>query len=384
MRQWKEVKLGEICDVRDGTHDSPKQCMIGHSLITSKNLKSGSIDFKNTYLISDSDFHQINKRSKVDKNDILYSMIGTVGEIAIVKSDLPFAIKNVGLFKCGGSIDLAKWIYYYMKSSIAQEELSAAQKGSTQPYISLGDLRDFPILLPPLIEQQAISNVLSSLDDKIDLMHRQNEILEAMADTLFRQWFIEEANEGWEEKPLSSIAQFLNGLACQKFIPENDVDKLPVLKIRELSNGISSDSDWATNKVDKEFIVQNGDVIFAWSASLMVKIWDGETCVLNQHLFKVTSTIYPKWFYLMWCKHHLDEFISIAQTHATTMGHIKRGDLDSAVVLIPPEEVLNDMSQIMAPIINKQIDNSKQIKVLNNLRNTLLPKLISGEVRIDI
>ncbi len=132
MSEWRECKLGDICDVRDGTHDSPKQSVDGYPLITSKNLKSGSIDIGNTYLISASDYDNINKRSKVDKYDILYSMIGTVGEIAIIKNEPSFAIKNVGLFKCNGNYDLAKWIYYYMKSSSAKEELIAAQKGSTQ------------------------------------------------------------------------------------------------------------------------------------------------------------------------------------------------------------------------------------------------------------
>jgi type I restriction enzyme S subunit len=193
---------------------------------------------------------------------------------------------------------------------------------------------------PPLPEQKAIAEVLSSLDDKIDLLHRQNKTLEQMAETLFRQWFVEEAQEDWGAKPLSSVANFLNGLACQKFPPKNSVDKLPVLKIKQLRNGFSDDSDWCTTEVKPEYIIENGDVIFSWSASLMVKIWDGEKCILNQHLFKVTSDDFPKWFYYLWSKHHLDEFVSISSSHATTMGHIKRSDLDDAMVLVPsPEEV---------------------------------------------
>jgi type I restriction enzyme S subunit len=203
-----------------------------------------------------------------------------------------------------------------------------------------------------------------------------------MAETLFRQWFVEEAKEEWESKPLSSIANFLNGLACQKFPPKNDMERLPVLKIKELSSGITENSDWATTEVKPEYIVKNGDVIFAWSASLMVKIWDGQDCILNQHLFKVTSVDYPKWFYLLWCKHHLDEFIAKAASHATTMGHIKRGDLDEAMVLIPSTKELEKMTLETEPLIEKIIANNKQIKLLVNLRDTLLPKLMSGEVTI--
>ena len=236
--------------------------------------------------------------------------------------------------------------------------------------------------LPTLKEQKAIAAVLSSLDDKIDLLHRQNKTIEAMAETLFRQWFVVDARADWEEKPLSKIASFLNGLACQKYPPKNEVDKLPVLKIRELSSGISDSSDWVSSDVKPEYIVATGDVIFAWSASLMVKIWDGECCILNQHLFKVTSEDYPKWFYFMWCKHHLDEFIAISASHATTMGHIKRGDLDAAMVLVPKDDDLQVMTIQMSALLNKQIAISKQIKTLKILRDTLLPKLMSGEVRV--
>ena len=123
-------------------------------------------------------------------------------------------------------------------------------------------------------------------------------------------------------------------------------------------------------------------MIFAWSASLMVKIWNGENCILNQHLFKVTSSNYPKWFYYFWCTQHLNEFIAKAASHATTMGHIKRGDLDTAMVLIPSPEELKEMTKTMQPMIDKIINNNIQIRTLSQLRDVLLPKLMSGEVRV--
>ena len=263
--------------------------------------------------------------------------------------------------------------------------LNQFAEGSSHPLVTQTLLNSIDIEIPTCqTEQSAISSVLSSFDDKIDLLRRQNKTLEAMAETLFRKWFVEEADERWEERPLSSIANFLNGLACQKYPPKNDKDKLPVLKIKELSSGITESSDWATSEVDPEYIVQAGDVIFSWSASLMVKIWDGEECILNQHLFKVTSDKFPKWFYYEWCKYHLAEFISISLSHATTMGHIKRGDLDSAMVLVPSEREISLMSEKMVPLLEKQISNAKQIRTLKKLRDTLLPKLMSGEVRVNV
>ena len=245
-------------------------------------------------------------------------------------------------------------------------------------------LKSLPVPLPSLREQEAITAVLASLDDKIDLLHRQNKTLESLAQTLFRHWFIDGAEDDWEERPLDEVADYLNGLACQKYPPENEAERLPVLKIKELRNGLSDQSDWATSNVSDEYIVENGDVIFSWSGSLMVKIWDGTSCVLNQHLFKVTSAEFPKWFYYLWTIYHLEKFIAIAASKATTMGHIKRGDLSNSMVLIPSQQELEKMDRAIAPLLDKLILNNRQIAKLTALRDTLLPKLMSGEVRVRL
>jgi type I restriction enzyme S subunit len=294
-------------------------------------------------------------------------------------ADSPFFVIDTAFYTKNKTEDLStEFLYQWFKCV----DINSMDSGSAIPSTSRDEVYDLNILLPPPAEQKAIAAVLSSLDDKIDLLHRQNRTLEVMGETLFRQWFVEGAGGAWEERPLSSIADFLNGLACQKYPPINEQEKLPVLKIRELSSGISESTDWATSEVKPEYIVEAGDVIFAWSASLMVKVWDGERCVLNQHLFKVTSHEFPKWFYLMWCKHHLAEFISISASHATTMGHIKRGDLDDAMVSVPSPDELKAMDEQMAPLLEKQVAIAKQRRMLEKLRDLLLPKLMSGEVRV--
>lgn len=169
----------------------------------------------------------------------------------------------------------------------------------------------------------------------------------------------------------------MNGLACQKLPPHNDKDRLPVLKIKELKEGISQASDWATSEIDSQYIVENGDVIFAWSASLMVKMWNGGQCVLNQHLFKVTSQIYPKWFYYFWCKYHLQDFIAIANAHATTMGHIKRQDLDLAMCVVPDTQSLQTIDKEIAPLLQKININSQQIQNLQAMRDMLLKAIFA-------
>lgn len=313
------------------------------------------------------------------KKTLCITIAANIAELAILSFDACFPDSVLGFIPDKDKVDL-DFIYYTLTHF--QRELKHIGEGSVQDNINLGTFQDLLFPIPPLLEQKAIAAVLSSLDDKIDLLHRQNAALETMAETLFRQWFVFEAKEYWKERTLSSIANFLNGLACQKYPPQNELEKLPVLKIKDLSSGLSESSDWVSSKVKPEYIVEAGDVIFAWSASLMIKVWNGEQCVLNQHLFKVTSTEFPKWYYLMWCKHHLAEFISISSSHATTMGHIKRGDLDAAMVLVPGKVELDEMSQQMTPLLNKQIAIAKQMKTLEKIRDTLLPKLMSGEVRV--
>ena len=309
-------------------------------------------------------------------------VIGRVGAYcgATYYEDCPIWVSDNALAAKSKGHHVAKYLYYFLKNM----DLNQHAGGSSHPLVTQTLLNSLEVeyTISPS-EQKTIASVLSSLDDKIDLLYRQNKTLEAMAETLFRQWFVEEVKEDWKEKPLDMIAEYLNGVACQKYPPKNNVDRLPVLKIKELRNGFTENSDWATTDVDEAYIVQSGDVIFSWSGSLMVKIWDGRKCVLNQHLFKVTSDKYPKWFIYLWTKCHLDKFIAIAESKATTMGHIKRKDLSHSMVLVPTEPELNNMNTIVCPIIDKIILNNAQLGTLEKIRNTLLPKLMSGEVRVE-
>src|SRR5690625_234354 len=382
MREWKEITLAEIVTLIGG--GTPKTSVSEYwggqipwlSVVDFNNGKKYVFDTEKK--ITEKGLE--NSSTKLlEKGDIIISARGTVGVVAMLGKQMAFNQSCYGVRANKNSTN--EYVYYLLKDRISN--FLQFSHGGVFDTITRDTFKEIDILLPPLPEQRAIAAILSSLDDKIDLLQRQNQTLEQMAETLLRQWFVEEADEGWEERPLSSIATFLNGLACQKFPPKNDVDKLPVLKIRELRNGISENSDWCTTEVDENYIVENGDVIFSWSASLMIKIWDGETCILNQHLFKVTSDEFPKWYFYLWSKLHLDQFVAIARAHATTMGHIKRGDLDEAMVLTPSEDEINDMSIHFEPIIDKIIMNNKQIRTLTALRDTLLPKLMSGEVRVQ-
>ena len=386
MSEWQDLKFSDVLVdeaisygiVQPGSHTDVDFVPI----IRVNNIKNGYIKTDDVLNVSSS-IERKYQRTRLVGGELLITVVGSVGECAIVPNTLEGwnVARAVSVARIKDTFD-TKFIKYCFKTEDVKFQMYGNTNDTVQPTLNLSSLKAITLNLPSHNEQKAIAAVLSSLDDKIDLLHRQNRTLEAMAETLFRQWFVVEAQEDWQERPLSSTANFLNGLACQKYPPKNAIDKLPVLKIKELSGGVSESSDLASTDIKPEYIVERGDVIFAWSASLMVKVWNGEKCILNQHLFKVTSEEFPKWFYLMWCKHHLAEFISISSSHATTMGHIKRGDLDVATVLIPNPNELEIMSTKMTPLLNKQIANQKQIRTLETLRDTLLPKLMSGEVRV--
>ena len=167
--------------------------------------------------------------------DVVFTSKGTVGRFAFVRPDTPQFLYSPQLCfwrSLNKNLINSRWLYYWMCSrEFYKQYIEVSEQTDMAAYVNLRDQRKMKINLPPLPEQKAIASVLSSLDDKIDLLHRQNKTLEAMAETLFRQWFVEEAKEDWEAKPLSSIAGFLNGLACQKFPSRNELEKLPVLKI---------------------------------------------------------------------------------------------------------------------------------------------------------
>lgn len=180
---------------------------------------------------------------------------------------------------------------------------------------------------------------------------------------------------------LLDIADYLNGLAMQKF-PALDGDAgLPVLKIKELGQQeCDMNSDRCSKSIPDQYIIKDGDIIFSWSGTLLVDFWCGGRCGLNQHLFKVSSENYPDWFIYFWTKHHLDRFIRIAKDKAVTMGHIKRGDLGKAEVIIPEESFMKTVDTEIGPLISEYVERRIENRKLKMLRDSLLPELMSDKL----
>lgn len=277
------------------------------------------------------------------------------------------------------------FVYYLM--TLVGKELNYLSKTSTAvPIINKSSFSNYEVEVPDLKKQEKIASILSSLDDKIELNRRINGNLEQQAQALFNHYFIERPDLLGKYKigNLTEIANYLNGLAMQRFRPQMKENGIPVLKIKELGQGYTdASSDICSKNIADEYKVHNGDVIFSWSGTLMVKIWCGGLCGLNQHLFKVTSEIYPKWFYYFWTKHHLNKFIRIAQDKAVTMGHIKRSDLEASEILIPQMDILAKLDAIINPLFSQIIEMKCENRNLATIRDILLPRLMSGKLKID-
>lgn len=312
---------------------------------------------------------------KVKGPGVVIGRSGSIGGGQYVESD--FWPLNTTLWVKDFKGNDEKFIYYTLKSL----DFSSFNVGAAVPTLNRNHLSALKVRIPDVDKQKKIANILGSLDEKIELNRRMNETLEQLGQALFRHYFVDNPEaKSWDKKPLDEIANFLNGLAMQKYPKINGQPTLPVIKIREMSSGITDSTDIASANIPEEYIVHDGDLLFSWSGTLMVKFWSGGDGALNQHLFKVTSDKYPEWLYYYWAKYHLDHFISVAKSKATTMGHIQRKHLKQAEVIVPPN--IEEMTSEFTPIIDQIKTNLFETNSLVNIRDSLLPKLISGEIEV--
>ncbi len=365
---WAEFKLSDISDVRDGTHDSPKEKPEGRFLIASKHIKNGKIDFSSAYKISEEDFEQINKRSKVDKWDILFSMIETIAETVIVDFEPDFAIKNVGLFKTGDK-NLSKWIYYYLKSTDAKNEIDACLKGSTQQYITLGDLRNFPVKIPPLPEQKAIAEVLTSLDDKIDLLHKQNKTLEQLAETLFRHHFIDNAQDDWGE---GKFGDFVTPKKGKNITKSQVVEGL----VPVIAGGLSPSCFHNKANTSAPVITISASGANAGHVALHHKpVWSSDSSFIDK---SITPYVY---FFYVFLKTNQEKITD--KQEGSAQPHIYPSHLMDLDILKYPDDLILESETFLEQSFIKIGANIEQIQNLEKTRDQLLPKLMSGEIRLN-
>lgn len=312
---------------------------------------------------------------------------GKTAKVAVLdEGEVGFGSTEYIVFRAKDGID-EDFIYYLVCSPFVREPAIKSMVGSSgRQRVQTDVVQNLEIMVPDYEEQKQISGILKSLDDKIVVNTEINKNLLEQAQSIFTQEFLmlDRIPDGWQESSLLGIADYLNGLAMQKYRPKDDEQGLPVIKIKELRQGSCDfNSELCSSSIKPEYIVHDGDVIFSWSGSLLVDLWCGGTCGLNQHLFKVTSSTYDKWFYYAWTNHHLQKFAAIAADMATTMGHIKREELSKAEVLIPSQSDYDRIGGLLAPLYDLVIANRIVNRKLASLRDELLPQLMSGQLDVS-
>ena len=405
------LKINQIVRTISETHKFDKDKLIA---INTSDVENGVMG-NGTLTFVDELKGQFKKT--IVKDDILFSEIRPANRrFAKVTTkntkDYVVSTKLMVLRKYNEDVDL-EYFYYCLTNQPFLDILQrrAENRIGSFPQITFDLLSEYAFPIPPISEQKRISSVISTLDKKIALNRQINQNLEAMAKQLYDYWFVqfdfpnEEGkpykssggemvwNEklkrnipvGWHCGNLFEIAVFTNGLACQKFRPKDDEVPLPVIKIREMHDGISVDTEEVTSNIPESVKVYNGDVLFSWSASLEVMLWAYGLGGLNQHIFKVTSANdFPKSFYYFQLLDYVDVFKKMAEARKTTMGHITQDHLQQSTIAIPDNKDIADkfeelISQIFKQIVKLQEEISNFIKQ----RDELLPLLMNGQITIE-
>ncbi len=414
---WPEVPFPEAIDFQEGpgilAKDFREQ---GVPLVRLSGLERGGSVLKGCNYLDPAMVKQRWSHFGLQSGDILLSSSASLGRIAVVGHDGVGAIPYTGIIRMRPRNErvYAPFIRYLLEAPDFQRQAEIAGVGSVMRHFGPMHLRRMIVRLPRLESQRAIAHILGTLDDKIELNRGMNETLEAIARALFKSWFVDfdpvraksegrdpdlpphltdlfpdsfedselgEIPTGWRVSGLDEIATYLNGLALQKY-PSDDDGSLPVVKIAQLRADHTDGADRASAGIPPTYVIEDGDVLFSWSGSLEVEIWSGGRGALNQHLFKVTSDRFPKWFYFLWTRHYLADFRGIAAGKATTMGHIQRGHLSAARVVVPPPRLVQAMSAHLDPLFGALVARRLQCRTLTALRDTLLPSLVSGELRV--
>ena len=398
MSEWSITKLGDVLEITNGyafksvnfRSEPEAGCL---PVLKIKNVANGDVH------INDVQYHHFEEKlSKytAQKGDILISLTGNhphaetqvVGAVSKLKMDIR-AFVNQRVAKIDTKPNLADkdYIYFALKEEGLSKYLASQSSGSAnQANISKADIEDLDIALPPLPEQKTIASVLSSLDDKIDLLHRQNKTLEAMAETLFRQWFIEEAKEDWEDKQLGTLLTVKRGGSprpIQDYLSDSGYCWLKISDVTSLNSPFvfNIKEHIKEEGLSKTTLLQAGKLVLSNSATPAIpKILMVDTCIHDGWLHFPVSTYSNEYLYLLF-NHIRPELLQLGNGSIFT--NLKTDILKEYVVKHPDETTLLKFQTVVEPIFTKLLKNAKQIQTLEKLRDTLLPKLMSGEVRVE-
>ena len=393
---WQEVLSNEVLDIRDGTHDSPKYLDSGYPLITSKNLKQGIIDFSDVSLISEEDYNNINKRSRVNKGDILYSMIGSIGNYALVNKEPHYAIKNVALFKFIDKRLYNKYFLHLINSFVIERQIKKAMKGGTQKFVSLKILRNLKIPLPPLDQQKKIAAIL----DAADAYRQKTKALITKYDDLTQSLFLDMFGDpvtnpkGWEIQCLSNVCTLQGGFSFKsKDFVENGV------KLVKIGNVHFQNIIWdEVDLLPKEFLVKHsnfslneGDILMALTRPIIKSLGTVKAvtvkksdlpCLLNQRVArfvpnesKIKKRYLLDYIYSNYFKNKIDKYSS-----TSLQPNVSNKQIEKIEIFVPPLEIQNQFTKRVQAIEAQKAQAQASLAQADHLFNSLLQRAFKGEL----
>lgn len=404
MMSFEKRKLGDFIDVLSGFAFKSKDFSEnGIPVIKIKNINPPDVTLEEVSFVPKEIAFQ-KPRYILNHDDILIAMTGShinqiasvVGRVGRVRYDKVSVLnQRVGkiINKDSSLVDI-DFIYYYLSQYEVKYELAQKAGGAAnQANISPQDIKGLLFPYPNIDMQHRIATTLSRYDSLIDNYQKQIRLLEEAAQRLYKEWFVnlrfpghentkivDGVPKGWEKKSISKIGTYLNGFA---FKPSDWQEKgKPIIKIKEMGNGVTSDTPRNNGeRVPSKYLVKSGDLLFSWSATLMVIVWSGEEGWLNQHLFKVTpAENIGREFLLQSIASTILEFANL--TTGSTMKHIQRNKLDQVYVNVPSKDIMKMYNETAEPVRNAILSLSTQLRLLTESRDRLLPKLLSGEIEV--
>lgn len=398
MSEWKKVKLGDLYTVHNGLSKSKEFFGSGYPFLTFSNVfNNWFLPDKLEALVQSTDKDR--ESFSIQRGDIFITRtsetMDELGMSSVALKDYPNATFNGFTKRLRPKNDdvLPEYIGYYLRSKKFRNKFLAFSSMTTRASLANSDLLDMEVEVPEKNVQRNIANILSRYDSLIENYKKQIKLLEEAAQRLYKEWFVDlrfpgyentkivdGVPEGWEKKSIAELGSFINGFA---FKPSDWHDNgLPIIKIKEMGKGISIDTPRNNGeRVPEKYLVTTGDLLFSWSATLMVIVWAGENGWLNQHLFKVIpKERISREFVLQSISNAIIEFSNL--TTGSTMKHIQRNKLDQVFVNVPCAEIMQEYNTFGETLREQIINISSQIHKLTEARDRLLPKLMSGEIEV--
>ena len=398
MSEWGVIRLGDLAEVKGGKR-LPKGELLSnipsaHPYVRITDMQSKWLNINENSVYVDPNIQPAIRNYTVDSGDVILSIVGhTIGLVARIGETLHKANLTENCVKIlpKNTKSNKDFIYYFLVSNFGQSEIDSKIVGSSQPKLPLYNIKDIEIPVPPLPEQKAIASVLSSLDDKIDLLYRQNKTLEAMAETLFRQWFIEEAKEDWEEVKLGDLCEVITKGTTPKQFAELGINFIKAESLTDTGSFIRSKFASVTSEIHEGFlkrsILQKGDLLFS-IAGTVGRVAKVTADILPANTNQALAILRPKanvnsdLIYCILKSSYFQELADGKVVHAV-QPNLSLGEISNSCIRLPDQKVLKVFTEQVNAYFDKKNTNAKQIQTLEKLRDNLLPKLMSGEVRVQ-